>query len=147
MENQDSNNNNSINSHQLEYLNSFGAIFNDGILIHQYNESVPIHIDSLVKVGLSKKKKLIPNYIFLTLAIGFGGVYFLLDSLGLLAQISLLTLSVLFFTLFIFIKKYKYNFILMKSNESVEKIPLKRYFVVDAKQILKLANKKLEKKN
>jgi len=55
---------NFLHSVNIEYINSFGAILNDSVLVYAYNESIPIKLENLESIILVKKRRYTYNFFF-----------------------------------------------------------------------------------
>ncbi len=125
------------NSTKLNYLNSFAAVFEDSILIHNYNQKTPIHISRIKKIFLTKKKKVTLNWLFFSLTlIGFIGIYFNSFKSN-ISIISLIIVTLFFLTLAIITKINAYTFVIIFQDDKITRIKLDNKNLSDAKNILK----------
>lgn len=129
------------NVNSLEYINSFGAVMSNEVLLHKYNETRPIDIDYIKKCSLHKVRKLHYNILVLISSVvlfflGFNDVFFDI-------RIILFVISSLMFVAIPFIKIYKYHFIILKQGDFF-KIEIENYLKDDAKKLVSVINKKIK---
>ncbi len=107
------------NPKALEYMNDFGAIYKDRIIIHSSDAIVPIKLKNISKIVLVKRRKLHLNFTFILssfvffLVVTFNHLYFfseiLLDFMG-----FLLAITGLFYT------AHQYKFIVVNQFDFIE---------------------------
>jgi hypothetical protein len=125
----------------VEYINSFGALVPNGVLLHKYNESIPMDIDCIRKCSLYKVRKLHFNFLVLISSIilfflGFNKLFFEI-------RIFLFAISSLMFIAIPFIKIYKYHFVILKQGDFI-KIEIENYLKDDAKKLTSVINRKIK---
>ena len=130
----------------FEFMNSFGCILKEGVIIHQYNSKIPIQYDSIRKIFIKKRKMLIWNYGLGMLGLFFGSLFIGL-SLNLIQMISISTVSMFFLISAFVFRKNQYVLIILNQSPSFTEIIIKNHFKSDAKVLVKKVNSKLKKLN
>ncbi|MGV9003273.1 hypothetical protein [Flavobacterium sp.] len=129
----------------LEYLNSFGAIFNNEIILHKYRNSNPIPLDSVLKIKFLKKRKLVVNYVFLFFAVAGAISLYKLQYPELITNVIGCASVFLLFLLSFFLKNHEYKVLLVTNNYQVNYIVVEKYLKEDAKIIFQKIQKKINK--
>jgi len=133
-----------MKKNDIKFMNSFGVIFDNEVLIHEYNPRRPILFDELSRVNLSKVRKL--HYNFLSV----------FSALALVGAILYLNFSFFFYALVVLFaifgfgyKKHEYRFFLQHEQDFKEFV-IKRGMKEDAKKIfleIKKKQKQIKKRN
>lgn len=136
---------NRYSNSQLEYLNQFGAIFDDSIVFIQDN-MMKVNFDSISKVRLSKRRKIVKNVVVVAIAIF---LVILVATKSLLVEtqfkIGLYVLGGMLFLYGVFLKKYIYNFIIVQKSLEVISIEVKIDYEEDAKSVFSKIQKRIKK--
>ena len=132
------------NNFKLEYLNSFAAIFEDGFLFHQYNPKIPIHIEKLDRVLITKRKVVSYNW-FLFLLAGFGAFvfyYYPMNSMS--SAVFMIAYTVITLIMAFFLKSYRYTFLIIFKEGEIVRIKIEKKNLSDKKLILKQSQKAIK---
>ena len=137
----------SPNQSKLEYFNSFGLIFDDVFYIRIKNDLSLINLNHLKKIGFHKGRNYKINIIglltssFLIYLIFFfweyKAIYKYLLYVGVLSSMYVAIIS----------KKFEYKIVIVTRDYQPIKIKVHTDFKNDAKEIVKMTNKKINKRN
>jgi hypothetical protein len=132
------------NKTKIEYMNAFGVVFNNYLVIYNINQKTTIEIADIKWISLRKKRKPTKNVYLLSLAILTSIItYFIHFSTTNMYIFSTIIAFALFISV-IFFKEYKYKFTIIKHNDLLE-FEVKRSLKDDAKKIQKFLNDKLKR--
>lgn len=128
----------------FEFINSFGCVFKDGFVIHQYNPSVPIQYDSVRKIFVKKRKIIFWNLLFVLAGVLLCCLFFTLD-FNLIQMISLSVISAFFLISAFVFSINQYKLIIVNKSLGFSEIIVKNHLKNDAKVLVKKINKKIKK--
>lgn len=127
---------------KLELLNSFAAVFDDKVLLHAYKK-VPLEVSIIQDVYVARSRKIRFNLFFFLLALFLETLYFTNNFKLLWLDMFFLVVGVFSFLGFYFLKVFDYSFVLVKTNNEVMRLKVKKELVSDVKQVVRLLKKKL----
>lgn len=134
----------SLSVDTFEYMNSLGIIFNNEIVLHQYNSKIPINIKRIRRVFIEKKRSFLLNACLIITSILIFFAPLLFDS-----RYNYM-LNVFFGSIILlvgFVLRIKnYRLILILEND-ISKIDLNKVTINEAKKIVSLINKKIKRSN
>jgi len=133
------------NKTKIEYMNAFGVIFNNYLVIYNINQKITIEIVDIKWISLRKRRKPKKNIYLLSLAILTAVITYFIH----FSTTNKYVFSTIAFALFIsviFFKEYKYKFTIIKHNDLLE-FEIKRSLKDDAKKIQKFINDQLKEKS
>jgi len=106
-------------SKALEYMNDFGAIYRDRIIIHSADEIVPIKVKNISKIVFVKRRKLHLNFTFIISSIVFFSVV-ALNQLYFISQILIEFFSFILAIIGVFYTAYQYKFVVVNKFDFIE---------------------------
>lgn len=136
---------NRYSNSQLEYLNRYGAIFDDSVVFIQEN-MLKVSFDSISKVRLSKRRKIVRN-----ITVVLGAIFFVvlvatkLFPVETQFKIALYAFSGVLFLYGIFLKKYVYKLIIEQKSLEVINVEVKIDYKEDAKSIFSKIQRRIKK--
>lgn len=131
-----------ITGSSFEFMNRFGIILNNEIVIHQYNRAIPIRLDNLKKIELRKIRKYRRN----SLSVMVGMALFMIPFLFRVPYyyiICLYAMGMVSVIAGVFIREYEYRLLIIKKNDFVS-LTIDKDAKDDAKSIAVRINKKLK---
>ena len=137
MTEKEKNRNNDLNN--LEYINSFGAIFSENTIINNNDKKIVINNDDIRKCFIKKSRNLKKNYIFLSFLFISIYSYFIFPSIT--SKLCFIVISLISFFMFLYIKVYNYTFFMLTKMDYVE-VKLNLNSKEDAKKIVSFLRSK-----
>ena len=100
----------------FEYMNRFGIILNNEIVIHQYNRAIPIRLESLKKIELRKIRKYRRNSLCILIALSLFVIPFLFRFPHSYV-ISLCGLGTVLIITGLFVREYAYRLLIVQHHD------------------------------
>ena len=131
------------NKQAIEYMNSFGVVFNNYFVVYNICQKITIHIDDIKWISVCKKRKITKNFLLIIISTCMFLIAYYLrlpqlyDSLFYSSALILLGSGIL-------VKDFKYKFSIVKYDESIV-FEIKKNLKDDAKKIQKIIHEKLKK--
>jgi len=127
----------------MQFFNSFGVIVHDGFYLNQYSKNI-ISFEDVKKVKMIKTRTYNLNILFVAMAFSVIAVTSIFNNQKEALVFCGYILSLLFFCLGFFYKKFKYQFIILNRNSNSFIVNVDDQFKNEAKKILFKINKKIE---
>lgn len=131
-----------IEAQSIHYINSIGAIYDNNILLFNYNHAV-IELESVRKVEINKSVSLIHSLFLIPIMLSFSYTLFAFNLTYFEKLLIYLYIFLLIIALF-FIKKRKYKMYIRKSDASDIELNINQYDKEDAKRIAKQINGRIK---
>jgi len=131
-----------ITERSFEFMNRFGIILNNEVVIHQYNRTLPISLDGLRKIELRKIRRYRRNSFVLSI----GMALFITPFLFVFPKLYFFTLCATGIASVItamFIREYDYRLLIMKKHDFIT-LKVDKGNKDDAKNIAIRINKKIK---
>lgn len=104
---------------KIEIINSFVALFDECVLVYQYNNKTPIYYTAIKKTWIVKKRQLITN-IFFMLVVLINCILIMNFTFEMIIYKIVMVIVTVVLTLLSFkFKKYKYTFIIKKKQANL----------------------------
>jgi len=126
----------------FEYMNRFGIILSNEIIIHQYNRAIPIRLENLKKLELKKIRKYRRNSLCILIAFSMFAITFLFR-FPQLYVISLFGLGTVLIITGLFVREYAYRLLIFQHHDFVA-LNIDKDYKDEAKSIASRINKKIK---
>lgn len=129
----------------LIFVNSFGVLFNNALILHLFNKNTPINLEQIRKIVIVKKRVLFTNYIiFLSAITALIVAYYIQDSVDFKIVIATLLLAAILFLVSFIVKINEYKMVVLRHEREPIKVEFTNHFKKDAIIIMQKVNKHLK---